>query len=294
MTDFEELSVSVNPLRLEAEHSKYWQAATQTLNGALALIQQAVEFYLKGRIVKVSPFLLITGNPQAWPKRCAKENLSFSDFRSIDAQDLIKVHNTVCSDRLTEQTEIWFSELRKARNKVMHSVGESSYISPIEAIEFILYAHYEFSQEKDWLEARRRFIWKSPVFRTDIIKEDEDTEPELQESLLVDFAFITNVLKPAQLKNYFGIIRGRNRTFCPSCVTLVAKRDFWDTSFLEFYGKTYQQIESSSLYKCCLCNYTGKIVDQKCSEWGCDGAMIDSGRGICLTCYFENGAEHKG
>jgi len=50
---------------------------------------------LKAKLVAISPFLLIAGNPSEWPKVLDETGVSFSDFRAIDAQDLIKVYNTV-------------------------------------------------------------------------------------------------------------------------------------------------------------------------------------------------------
>ena len=89
--EFEVLYNVTEGLDGENESKRYWASAKQTLVSATALVQQAVEFYIKGRIVDVSPYLLIPGNPQSWPKGCNKSDIEFSAFRTLDAQDLIKV-----------------------------------------------------------------------------------------------------------------------------------------------------------------------------------------------------------
>ncbi len=73
---------------------KYWEAAWHSLATAVVLAQQGTEFLLKARIAAISSFLLISRNPSDWPKGCDKRDASFADFRTIDAQDLIRAHDT--------------------------------------------------------------------------------------------------------------------------------------------------------------------------------------------------------
>jgi hypothetical protein len=61
-----------------------WHAQRYKLNNAIALLQQAMELFLKARIAEVSPFLLIAGEPHHWPKPNADGKVSFSEFRTID------------------------------------------------------------------------------------------------------------------------------------------------------------------------------------------------------------------
>src|SRR5947208_1683386 len=76
---------------LEEVKEDYWNAARTQLSTGLASAQQGNEFLLKGRIAKVTPFLLI-GSPRDWPGGCATKPVPFANFRTIDAQDLVKVH----------------------------------------------------------------------------------------------------------------------------------------------------------------------------------------------------------
>lgn len=70
---------------------QYWTYAKPELTTALAMVQNAVEFYLKGKIISISPYLLISLEPRNLPKSSTNSDISFSSFRMLDAQDLVKV-----------------------------------------------------------------------------------------------------------------------------------------------------------------------------------------------------------
>ncbi|MBJ6750742.1 hypothetical protein [Geomonas anaerohicana] len=96
----------------DEESEEFWRSVQKPLFTSLALVQQATEFLLKGKIVEVSPFLLIAGDPRSWPKGCDKNHVQFADFRSVDAQDLIRVVNTVAHERLDDKLVTSIDELR--------------------------------------------------------------------------------------------------------------------------------------------------------------------------------------
>jgi hypothetical protein len=97
----------------------YHAASQRSLANALAIIQQAQELGLKSRIAAVSPYLLIAGDPRGWPKNSAGD-LSFSEFRTIDASDLIRVHNIVCSTGVDDRFVQVFEDTRRRRNLFVH------------------------------------------------------------------------------------------------------------------------------------------------------------------------------
>src|SRR5262245_27632570 len=79
---------------------EYHAASQPSLGNALAVVQQAQELGMKSRIAAVSPFLLISGEPRGWPKGSHRHDTSFAEFRTVDAADLIRMHDTVCSTRI--------------------------------------------------------------------------------------------------------------------------------------------------------------------------------------------------
>jgi len=95
LTDIDEAEYfGVDP---EEISDNYWAAAKRRLTTSLAITQQGVEFILKGKIAAISPFLLITDAPAKWPSPYEGEPIKFSEFRTVDAQDLIRVLDTFSS-----------------------------------------------------------------------------------------------------------------------------------------------------------------------------------------------------
>ena len=70
---------------------EYWKKVQRHLSTTLSLIQQGTEFLLKGHIASVNPCLLISGDLNNHSNKSNNGKIRFSDFKTIDAQDLIKV-----------------------------------------------------------------------------------------------------------------------------------------------------------------------------------------------------------
>lgn len=70
------------------DKAQFWEAARQRILTSLIIAQQGIELAIKGKLVNVSPFLLIAGSPSDWPKDKTGTGIAYSEFRTIDAQDL--------------------------------------------------------------------------------------------------------------------------------------------------------------------------------------------------------------
>lgn len=287
ISEFEKIVDLIDDSKHSVESERYWGSAKQTLISATALVQQAVEFYIKGRIANVSPYLLISGSPQSWPKGCSKKDVEFSLFRTLDAQDLLKVHDTVCGTRFTDQFVQWYEKLRVIRNKVMHTVDKSLTVKPVEVIEFILFAYHYFSDTGSWFESRKHYLDKTPVNSVQMFEED-NTESYTLNALLNEFRTVMEVLTPAKVKLYFNYNKTKRSLHCPSCYQVVSQMDFWDHEFIHDCAKTYQLTESEGSYECCICNYNGTLLSKMCEEECCEERLIDSKSGLCLSCFCEN------
>lgn len=286
--EFEQLHGVVEDSQHEEDSKLYWASAKQTLVNATALVQQAVEFYIKGRIVEVSPYLLLSGNPQSWPRGCNKNDIEFSAFRTLDAQDLIKVHDTVYPERFSNQFIQWNEALRTIRNKVMHTVDRSISVTPEELINFILYAHCYFSGSLSWFEVRRKYLENMPANSMKSIQSDDNYESYIVNALLIDFRLAIDALAPAACKEYFDYDKKTRHLHCPKCVKIVSRMDFWDCELIDDLGRTYQKTSELGVYLCSLCGHKGKVLERKCEELGCEGKLQDSESGICFSCFCKN------
>lgn len=103
--------------------AEYHEARQPALRHALVMVHQAQELGIKARIAAVSAYLLLTGEPRLWPAKCDKRPTSFEEFRTIDASELIRVHDTVCAAPLDANFTRLFEEGRRARNKIVHLGG---------------------------------------------------------------------------------------------------------------------------------------------------------------------------
>jgi hypothetical protein len=288
LSEFDEVLGLIEDSLHANEADRYWDSAKQTLITSTALVQQAVEFYIKGKIVHISPYLLISGNPQSWPKSCNKNDTSFSAFRSLDAQDLIKVHDTVCEVRFPDKFIQWNERLRIIRNKVMHTVDKNLSVKPEEVLEFILFTYHHFSDDKDWFKSRKRYLGNSPVNSIRHFKEEANSNAYLVNGLLNEFTVVVQALSPSLVLKYFNFEKKTRSVHCPDCYKIVSEMDFFDHEFMDGIGETYQQKKGMAVYDCCICNRTGTLLDRQCEEEGCEGNKLHADSGMCLSCGFEN------
>lgn len=141
----------------------YLQSAQQALATAVALAQQGTEFLLKSKIAAVSPFLLISSSPGDWPKGCEKADTPFADFKTIDAQDLPRAHDCVCSPRLSEEFRSKFDQLRRLRNTVMHTVDRRARFTVQDGVLAILEVVEALVAPQGWVAIRRSHLQSTPA-----------------------------------------------------------------------------------------------------------------------------------
>jgi len=132
------------------------------LNNAVSLLQQSIELFLKARIAKVSPFLLIVSDPQSWPKANGSGNIDFSDFRTIDAVHLMKAATAVSPVRLPSDFPAFFERVRKARNKIVH-LHAGQWRVEVKAVLIDMLAGYEMLHPVlGWVDFRNSILQAAP------------------------------------------------------------------------------------------------------------------------------------
>lgn len=253
--------------------SDFWVAAERELGTALSLIEQGAEFLIKSRICEVSPWLLLTRNPVDWPRGCSSQNVNFAHFRTIDAQDLIKVHDTFSERRFDEEFGRVFDLLRQQRNSIIHTVDKSMKITASELIERLLIVSEHLLGSRTWLRHRLDFLERDR--HTELYQEGGNDYRVARE-----FVAVVGALKPAELRRFFDYNKKQRAYRCPSCTNLDWSYD----------GKTAQLTPNSprsTTLHCYACGQDFTVERTACVESECKGNVFDPGYGRCLTCWNE-------
>lgn len=251
----------------------FWSAARLQRSTALSVAQQGSEFLLKGRIASVSPFLLLGAVPKEWPGGCASRDKPFSDFRTIDAQDLIKVHNTCCSPRLLDSFITEFEDLRKKRNSIMHSIDKSLPIHVSDLVVAVLSINEALGDDKNWVRVRRTYLKEAPLSQ---MHSSDWVDPRL----VAEFMSIRDLLKPAELKRFFAFDKKQRNYICPNCAYSVAPESEYRPLTALLKPNTP---ESTELW-CFVCEETNEIERKDCTEKDCESNVRSYEQGRCLTC----------
>lgn len=253
---------------------KYWKHAQHNLSVAIALAQQGTEFLLKGKIAVVSPYLLIAGEPGKWPAGCDTQDKSFADFKTVDAQDLIRLHNTVCTPKLPEEFRADFEKLRRLRNTIIHSVDKRATLSVKDVAIAILQISESLIGPHSWHSTRKAYFDER-----DNIFGVYDINPGVvlaQETL---HAVDDLGLLPAELKKYYGFDPKQRRYSCPDC------RDS-NLGFTANLAHLRPNTPESKKVYCLSCQNTFTVLRRKCKDKSCKGNVLANAAydNMCLTC----------
>lgn len=253
---------------------EYWNASRRILLTALTIAQQGVELTLKGYIAKVSPYLLIQNPAGKLPGPSAESDLSFAEFKTIDAQDLVKMVTAFTGTSLSEPFQRRFEELRRWRNQIMHTIGEKISIEPAQLVEIILEVHGELFPNNHWPTDRIRFLERSPVAH---LGADDFT----RNRVCWELELVLDLLKPSKVKKLLGIDKKQRRYSCPKCLS-EANRDGGFEHRLAVL--TPKSPKATSLF-CFVCNETFPVKRESCENSECEGNVFHDEWG-CLSCAF--------
>lgn len=255
------------------EAEEFWAAAKQRVQTALAITQQGVELIIKGKIIGISPYLLISGSPSDWPKPTPGRIIKFSDFRTIDAQDLIKVHDIYSSAPLPEEIKGTFESLRQQRNSIMHTVAGDLKIPALYVVEQILEMHRLLMPDEKWVSIRRDFLSESPqalLYSSDLI--------ECQ--IVEEFYVVFSLLPPTLTKKFFDVNKKQRLYNCPECSYATREYSFTTPRYAVLRPNTST---SESLY-CFVCEKDHHVTRKRCSNSECPGNVISTDNSQCCIC----------
>jgi len=260
----------------------YWKAAQRPLATAISLVQQAMEFLLKARIATVSPYLLLTDE---WPRGCDARDATFSEFKTIDANELIRMHNTVIPTRLDQTFVAFFNELRQLRNTATHSLIADRRFSEREIFVSILKTNSFLLAPKTWIEIRRAYLDRDPIAVT------HSTDFSAAR-LAQDITVAIDVMTPADTLTYFGFDKRSRAYCCPACIRRCAEGELGIGEAEPRLAQLIEKNPECTQAKCVLCRGMIEVTRGPCAHEGCPGNVIEKYNRVCMTCNrYQPGAE---
>lgn len=248
--------------------TEYWGSVHRELLVATALAQQAAELLLKARLAKISPFILISNSTQNWP---SGDHVSFSDFRTIDAQDLPRAHDTVCTAPLPPAFHATFARLRTLRNKIFHTVARDLEVTAVDTVVAILeISHYLVGPQKWWAIRRDWDDEGPPVGNVDYVKGVQTIEGLAMVALL----------PPKTVQDLLGFDKKQRRYICLQCSLSVS----------DFHAPLHSallipNLPDSREVQCFVCDAKYSVTRTACDRKDCKGNVRLSEDNLCLTCY---------
>jgi len=234
--------------KVEAPAAKIW---SYELNNAISLLQQSLEIELKARIAEVSPFLLIAGDPQSWPKPDKHGQVDFSDFRTLDSVQLCRTCNVVSDRPLPPQFVTLYGNVRKARNKIAHLSAANVRASSGEIVRMILTAHGLLYGKGTWLEFRRRHL----TIEAQPSEVYPDYEDSTNDTLNHEFSSLLSELQPSELREFFGFDSRKSGLTCFNCLD---QRTQWCDVHWDFAQK-----QKDGAVKCVVCQHLYASAEYK-------------------------------
>jgi hypothetical protein len=256
---------------------EYYAAAERDLPLWLSLAQTGVDHLVKACIADVSPFLLIAGGIDKWP--AAKHgNIRFSDFRTVDAQDLLRALQCISTVQLTPSFVRSYEARRRDRNEQYHTVPEQVLRETKVLIEYVLRATHELVGPGSWIRMRRESIASLPVFQV--------APDGVSSHLNGDLRSMLEVLERAKLIAYLGIDKKKRLYSCPVCLRDCSEGEYDVDSLQKGVAQLISKQRGESELFCVACGYVTEVTRFRCKLEGCKGDVLHLG--TCLTCHGTN------
>jgi hypothetical protein len=293
----ETFRVAIEDLDFDEEEigDGYWEKAQRQLGNAIALLQQGLELALKAKIAEVSPFLLITNTANDLPGN-AVAGIPFSDFRTVDAKDLIKVHDVFAATPIPASFSGIFEKNRRLRNQFIHGIVRGQRISERQVYAEIL-AGFKLLNiaGKTWPQVRVEYL--SSETSSSVV----DTEGLGWGRALAEFDSVVALLPRRLLIDCLGFDKRARRYICPGLCFHEMGSDFRDYVRPEpiALAQLLPNSPDSSTVHCFACGSSSTVVRRSCSACGKSNVLgrpfeEDSETLVCLVCGDEQPADSDG
>jgi hypothetical protein len=260
--------------------SAYLTEAQPELGNALALVLQAQEMSLKGRIAAISPYLIIARDPRDWPKRCENTDVSFAEFRSADAADLIRIHNTVSATRMPRDFADLFDRIRRRRNALVHTVSTNDRVHPQEVFRYVLQTVHHLHGGIHWPTEGIRYLSSSPLS----VVQSHDFSYGV---VLTEMRLCIETLNCKDALALLDFDKAAPAFFCPNCYEMKGEaEEFPPMAQLE------GDLQITTRLKCFFCRSISEVVRRRCLDPNCTELVLISdrpnvGEFFCLECCEE-------
>jgi hypothetical protein len=236
---------------------------------AITLCHQAIEFFLKGRIAEVSPYLLVANSGKDWPSVKPDADLDFSDLLTVNSQDLPRIYNAVRSDSLTEEFVQRYNKLRKMRNSLMHSINRNTNVRPKDVLLFILQVSTDILGSHSWIDTRRSYL-------NDNLYSASKTG-ETKTDLAWEIARVMEIFSKGEVRRLLLDVGDRRQYQCPLCF-------YSDAEIENRFAVLEPNTPASKSIHCLVCEESTTILRRDCDHDDCLGNVIFEEDELCLTC----------
>lgn len=253
---------------LDFYEPEYWQKSFRYLSLALSTIQHGVELTLKGIICEASPFLLISSHNFSWSSYST--DIEFSEFKTLDASKLLEVCKKVSKHPFTIEFNKKYKEMRKLRNKVMHSINKNVKENAEDVLDTLLFMHSNLFPRESWIKTRSSCLMNEP---SNIIGADEFSTNRLS----FELELAISRLPTDKVKMYFNVDKNLHAYYCPECYYCANTDGGFEHKLARF---TSNAPDCTTLY-CPVCDQDYEIERGVC--YSCSGQIL-SKNGLCLEC----------
>lgn len=252
---------------------EFWETAQRRLATNIQLAHQGTEFLIKSKICEVSPYFLISHKPTYWPKKCTERDVDFSEFRTVDAQNLIKVSNTISTKHLSDSFIQQYETLRILRNSIVHTIKKDLKVTAKEVLISVLESIHEFFHDSNWFKLRLDFYHREP--ESVLFYDNEHSSVIAKEAVI-----LIKELTSSQVKKFLGFSKSCRRYNCPQCVY----SNEWGIHWNAKTAILTPNASDSDKIACFVCGEKTEVLRKDCNLGDCKGNVIWAEKDLCLTC----------
>lgn len=255
---------------------EYIGRAQSDLQGIYTLIQQSQEIGIKALICEVSPYLLLK---RADVRPSVGNTWDFTDFPTVDAAELVKIHNIFCTTPLSQDFQTQYDEIRRSRNKIYHLGIYRENIDP-RLIVHLLQMHYtQLYPGRRWMDDRLHFATLNRWGDLDMGGDFNE-----RTGLFNGLWHLLPWISDSQFEWLMGHDRDKERYICHECVGDA------NLGEAEPYGRdvptAYREGEELQV-RCVICDGVHAIKIGECPNHECASDLVSAEAGhdeACMVC----------